>query len=128
MMAHNTWLFKLWDIFTWSILLILVGLHYLVTHNDFEIAITSMKARCIVACDLSVIELEHMFLNHELMNALGDISPQYWLEPNREFTFVTHWSLIKIHYCTPKKLGTFGSWFLNHFQGIFFICIHPFSS
>jgi len=66
-----------------------------------------MKARCIVTCDLLIIELEHMSSNHELMDAFGDISPQYCLEPNCEFTFATHLSLIKRHYLSqPLALGS----------------------
>jgi hypothetical protein len=38
-----------------------------------------MKAQCVVACDLLVIELECKFLNHELMDIFGVIYPQYWL-------------------------------------------------
>ncbi len=113
MMAHNTWLFKLWDILTWSIILIPHWSPLCSCSQWMWIIITSMKAWCIATCDLLIIELKHMYLNHELMDAFENISTQYWLEPNCVFTFATHLSLIKRHYCTPKKLGTFGSWVLE---------------
>ncbi len=69
-----------------------------------------MKAQCTIACDLLVRELEGKFLNHELMNVLGIIFSQYWLQPNNEFTFVDHLALIKQHYYILKKVGIDGKW------------------
>jgi hypothetical protein len=55
----------------------LTNIHFVITHDVFEVAMKAMKAQCIAACDLSIIELEHRFLNHELMNSLRVIFPQY---------------------------------------------------
>jgi len=49
--------------------------NFIITCDDFEVANKVVKTQCIVACDLLVIELEHRFSNHELMNALGVIYP-----------------------------------------------------
>jgi len=76
-----------------------------------------VKAQCTIACDLLVCELEGKFLNHELMNVLGIIYSQYWLQPNSEFTFVDHLALIKQHYSISEKLVLMASGFLNTFRG-----------
>lgn len=55
----------------------LTTIHFVITCDVFEVAMKAMKAQCIVACDLSITELEHRFLNHELMNSLRVIFPQY---------------------------------------------------
>jgi hypothetical protein len=54
---------------------ILTGVNFIITCDDFEVANKVVKPQCIVAGDLSVIEMEHRFSNHELMNALGVIYP-----------------------------------------------------
>jgi hypothetical protein len=51
----------------------LIGIHSTVTWEGFDQIITFVKAQCIVARDLLVIELERRFLDHELMNAFGII-------------------------------------------------------
>ncbi len=56
---------------------LLIDIHFLIILESFEIIISTMKAPCIVACGLLVIELKHMFSNHELMNVFGVIYPQY---------------------------------------------------
>ncbi len=55
----------------------LTSIHFVITHDVFEVVMQVIKAQCIVACDLSIIELEHRLLNHELMNSLRVIFPQY---------------------------------------------------
>jgi hypothetical protein len=66
----------------------LVNIHSLIICEGFEVDILVMKGHCIVACDLLVIELECKFLDHELMmNVIGVIYPQYWLQLNCESTF-----------------------------------------
>jgi hypothetical protein len=51
----------------------------LVTCEGFEVIILIVKAQCTIACDLLIMDLECRFLDHELMNILGVIYPQYWL-------------------------------------------------
>jgi len=69
-----------------------------------------VKVQCTITCDLLVIKLKRRFLDHELMNALGIIYPQYWLQPNCESTFVNHLSLIKQHYYISQNLGVDNNW------------------
>jgi hypothetical protein len=88
----------------------LIGIHSIVTWGGFDQVITSMKARCIVVCDLLVTKLKQRFPIHELMNVFGIIYPQYWLQPNHESTFVDHLSIIKRHYYISQKLGVDRRW------------------
>jgi hypothetical protein len=55
--------------------------HSLVIWEGFDQAIKVVKVQYIITCDLLVLELERRFPNHKLMNVLGIIYPQYWLEP-----------------------------------------------
>jgi hypothetical protein len=87
---------------------LLGGFHPLVLCNDFETIITMGKVECTITFNLLAIELKCRFLDYELMNVLGVI---YYLQPNCESIFATHLNMIKWHYCTSNKLGTFSSWF-----------------
>jgi hypothetical protein len=46
-----------------------------------------------------VIELDKPFVDSELMNALGIVYPQIWMQPNIGFSFSLHFNVIKRHYC-----------------------------
>jgi hypothetical protein len=106
----------------------LTGEYSLVIQEGFDQAIKVVKVQCTATCDLLVFELERKFPNHKLMNALGIIYPQYWLQPNCESTFMDHLALIKHHYCISKKLALMVSGFHSHFQGMFWIYIVFFSN
>jgi hypothetical protein len=90
------------------LIVILTGEHSLVIWESFDQAV---KVQCIATCELLVLELDQRFPNHELMNVLGIIYPQYSLQPNCESTFVDHFALIKHHYCISKKLALMASEF-----------------
>jgi hypothetical protein len=94
--------------------------HSLVTQEHFDQVIKVVKVvkvHYIVTCVLLALELEWTFLDHDLMNILGIIYPQYWLQLDCESTFVDHSALIKHHYCTTKKVGTNGKWVSEPFSG-----------
>ncbi len=59
MVAHNIWIFRLWDNPTCFIFDPLICIHSLVTCKGFEAIILIVIAQCTIVCDLSVIELEH---------------------------------------------------------------------
>jgi hypothetical protein len=73
-------------------------------------------AQCTIGCDLLVFELEGKFLNHKLINVLGIIYSQYWLQPNSEFIFVDNLVSNNI-IAFLKKLVLMGSRFLSIFMG-----------
>jgi hypothetical protein len=56
-----------------------VLMHFAFTRKGFDQVFKICKFQCIVTCDVLVLELEHKFLDYELMNALGIIYPQYWV-------------------------------------------------
>jgi hypothetical protein len=57
----------------------LIGIHFAISRNGFDQAITFVKAQCTntIKCDLLVTKLEQRFSDHELMNVFGIIYPQY---------------------------------------------------
>jgi hypothetical protein len=57
----------------------LISIDSRVTQKGLYHTTRTSKVQCIVAYDLIALELEHKFLNHDLMNDLGIIYPQYWL-------------------------------------------------
>ncbi len=73
----------------------LIGFHFAITRDGFEITIKVVKTQCTTIFDLLVTKLEQRFPNHELMNALGVIYPQYWLQLDCESTFTIHLNVIK---------------------------------
>jgi hypothetical protein len=56
-----------------------------------------------------ISELSNNFLTYELMDSLGVVYPQFWLNFNVEGSFQQHLNVIKSIYCVPKKHGLFGS-------------------
>jgi hypothetical protein len=56
---------------------ILTSEHPPITWQHFDQTIKVVKVQCIATSDLLVLELEWRFLDHELMNVLGIIYPQY---------------------------------------------------
>jgi hypothetical protein len=49
-----------------------------------------------------VIELERHFVDSKLMNALGIVYPQLWVQPNARIYFSLHLNVIKRHHCELK--------------------------
>jgi hypothetical protein len=47
-------------------------------------------------------ELEIGFLAHGVMDALGIVYPQYWLQVDYETSFLKHLAMIKITFCSNK--------------------------
>jgi len=95
----------------------LINEHSLIILEHFDQVIIVVKVHYIATCVLLVLELEWRFLDHELINVLGIIYPQYWLQLGCESTFVDHFALIKQHCCTTKKVSTNGKWVLEPFSG-----------
>jgi hypothetical protein len=89
----------------------LMNEHSPIILEHFDQVIKVVKVHYIVTCVLLVLELEWRFLDHKLMNVLGIIHPQYWLELDCESTFVDYFALIKHHFVPPKKLALMASGF-----------------
>ena len=50
-------------------------------------------------------ELQCRFLEHAVLDALGIIYSQSWLQPDAKITFSKHLDTLKIWYCNAKVLG-----------------------
>jgi hypothetical protein len=57
------------------------------------------------AADSLVKELSSRFPASALMDALGVVYPQYWLQPQAEELFEGHFSVLKNHYCFERHHG-----------------------
>ena len=50
-------------------------------------------------------ELQRRFPDHAVLDALGIIYPQYWLQPDAELTFSKHLGTLKNWYCNARVIG-----------------------
>lgn len=57
------------------------------------------------AVDLLRLELDCRFPEVELMNALGIVFPQYWLQPNCDELFPLHMKTLKFQYCVCRTMN-----------------------
>jgi hypothetical protein len=51
-----------------------------------------------------IIELDWCFVDFKLMNALGIVYPQFWMQPYVDFSFSLHMVIIKKHYYKAKRV------------------------
>ena len=49
-----------------------------------------------------IAELETRFLANHIMDSLGIVFPQYWLQENVDMSFSTHLAILKAAFCQPK--------------------------
>jgi hypothetical protein len=50
-------------------------------------------------------ELNVRFLKQLVLNAMGVVYPQYWLQANVDNIFPRHLKVLKSFYCTPRPCG-----------------------
>jgi hypothetical protein len=51
-----------------------------------------------------ITKLDRHFMDSKLMNALSIVYPQFWIQPNANFSFYLHMAIIKKHYCEVKRV------------------------
>jgi hypothetical protein len=51
-------------------------------------------------------EWDNYFSHCALLDAMGIVYPQYWLQPQCEESFAKHLEVLKAWYCEPKMLGS----------------------
>jgi len=61
--------------------------HLLLLQGTYEDVVVSMKQQCQEVVIQFITKLQGMFLAQNLMDALGVIYPQYWLQPKLEKRF-----------------------------------------
>jgi hypothetical protein len=52
-----------------------------------------------------IVELDVQFLKQAVLDAMGVIYPQYWLQVDAKMTFPRHLEVLKGFYCTPRPSG-----------------------
>jgi len=78
-------------------------------------------------------EVDNRFSHYALLDAIGIVYPQYWLQLQCEENFAKHLEFLKAWYCEPTMLG-FGEssyvvhplldhWQLHVKQGMFQLCM-----
>jgi hypothetical protein len=61
-----------------------------VSMEDFAVMVSSMKEQCVAAADLFISQLDKRFPNCNIMEALGIVFPQYWLQDKCDDLFPVH--------------------------------------
>lgn len=70
--------------------------------DDFASSINQVKEQCCVTAKLIILELDSRFADQDVMNTLGIVFPQYWLNDSCEDTFQAHLTMLLKHYCEAK--------------------------
>jgi hypothetical protein len=63
-----------------------------------------VKGQCSVIVDMFITKLDWCFVDLELMNALGIVYPQFWMQPYAYFSFSLNMAIINKHYCKIKRV------------------------
>lgn len=73
--------------------------------------VATVKLQCTNAASTLILELRQRIPAHEVLNALGIISRQYWLRDDCEVEFPFHLNTLKFAFYVPKQLvGIEGRW------------------
>jgi hypothetical protein len=63
-----------------------------------------VRCQCVVIAKMFVTKLERCFVDSKLINALGIVYHQFWMQPNVELSFSLHLCVFKRHYCELKRM------------------------
>jgi hypothetical protein len=80
-----------------------MGVVFMVTKDDWEIDVQSIKDQCTSGALELIKELARSFPTHDVMNATKIIFPQYWEAIDAKVTFVGHLAILKAKFCHPKS-------------------------
>jgi hypothetical protein len=70
-----------------------------VSKADFEVVTNSVKAQCKEAAEMLIQELERHFPHSDIMEAMGVVFPQYWLNAKCDELFPVHMQVIRKWFC-----------------------------
>jgi hypothetical protein len=65
----------------------------------------SVKGQCAAATELLISQLDRRFPNCEIMEALGIVFPQYWLQDKCDELFPVHLQVIKGWFCRMRTMA-----------------------
>jgi hypothetical protein len=71
----------------------------------FLVSIAQVKVQCFVTGDMLISKLNRWFVDFKLMNALGIVYPQFWMELDVGFCFSLNINVIKKHYYELKRIN-----------------------
>jgi len=74
----------------------------MVTKDDWVCVCQNVKDQCISITKGLITKLDRRFLAQDLMNAIGIIYLQYWLQLEVVSMFLDHLQILKTHYCHAK--------------------------
>jgi hypothetical protein len=66
-----------------------------VSREDLVTVVASVKDQCAAATEMLISQLDKRFPHCDIMEALGVVFPQYWLQDNCDDLFVIHLQVIK---------------------------------
>jgi len=69
-----------------------------------------------------ITKLDQWFMDFELMNALGIMYPEFWMQPDVDLFFTLHMVVIKKHYCKTNKVKPHCYMLQNLWMLTFWIC------
>jgi hypothetical protein len=76
-----------------------------VARAAFDDILSSIKGQCRDAAEMLIAELGKRFPDHKLMNALGIVFPQYWLQHNCDEFFPLHMKTLRQHFCETRSVS-----------------------
>jgi hypothetical protein len=75
-----------------------------VGRDSFEAIISIVKRQATSAAEMLITELGKRFPNCDLMDALGIVFPQFWLQANCDELFSLHLKTLKAHFCELRSV------------------------
>jgi hypothetical protein len=75
-----------------------------VGRDGFEAVISSVKGQATSAAEMLISELSKRFPSCDLMDALGIVFPQFWLQAIYDALFPLHLKTLKAHFCELRSV------------------------
>jgi hypothetical protein len=75
-----------------------------VSREDFCTLVSSVKGQCAAAAELLISQLKRRFPDYDIMEALGVIFPQYWLQDTCDDLFRVHLQVLKDWFCGVRSV------------------------
>jgi hypothetical protein len=80
------------------------GQHLLVSRSDLKSVVSAVKGQCSAAAEMLISQLDRRFPNCDIMEALGVVFPQYWLQEGCDDLFPSHLAVIREWFCDMKSV------------------------
>jgi hypothetical protein len=74
----------------------------MVTKENWVVGCQDVKNQCTSTAKGLILELDKRFLAQKLMNTIGIVYPQYWVQPKVALMLPMHLQIFKSHYCCQR--------------------------